>query len=56
MVVNKLENGVVTNKSYWKAIHEGQIISLGRHEDVLKKVDDKHWVFESRKVYKTWAK
>jgi len=54
-VVIKTKGEEITNQSYWKAILNGEIISLGRHEDTFEKREGR-WYFKNRTIYKTWAK
>ena len=56
--LQSLPDGTVANESYWQAITDGQIISMGIHTDVLE-VDphnSQNWLFRSRKIYHTWSK
>ena len=43
------------NKSYWKAIKNGEIISYGQHLDDLMKIDGK-WYLNKRIIIHIWAK
>ncbi|CAM9267586.1 unnamed protein product [Ectocarpus fasciculatus] len=52
--VTETEEGV-TNKSYWKAIDGGEIVSTGIHEDILMQIEGK-WLIKSRIIKHTWTK
>ena len=52
--VTVTEAGVM-NKSYWKAIDGGEIVSTGIHEDILMKVGGK-WLIKARVIRHTWTK
>ncbi|CAF0868147.1 unnamed protein product [Didymodactylos carnosus] len=43
------------NNSYWQAIKDGIIITIGTHMDELKKVDGK-WKIQKRTVLVKWTK
>jgi hypothetical protein len=43
------------NLSYWKAISDGQVISLGIHRDLLAKTAGK-WRVRHRVIEHTWTK
>ena len=54
-VVIEIEQDSATNRSYWKAIVGGEIISQGRHFDTFKKVDG-IWKFDKRIITFSWTK
>eukprot|EP00164_Ancoracysta_twista_P004066 GFYU01005457.1.p2 GENE.GFYU01005457.1~~GFYU01005457.1.p2 ORF type:complete len:145 (-),score=34.92 GFYU01005457.1:1123-1557(-) len=53
-----IENGVtfVNSVSYWKCIDGGEIVSQGKHEDLLRIMPDGQAKFISRKVTHDWTK
>ena len=53
VVIQGSDSGA-TNTSYWKAIFEGRIVSLGRHEDTFVKADGGGWKFSERKIIHAW--
>jgi len=57
LVLSSTDERIVTNKSYWKAIKNGEFISVGTHEDefVLME-DDKSWKCRKRTIKHTWTK
>ena len=62
MVIEYESATTATNKSYWQAIQEGQIIAYGIHEDILKKQlkgirpYQGTWLFQERKITHLWRK
>jgi hypothetical protein len=47
--------GIARNVSYWKAVDNGEIISLGVHRDILAKSEGR-WMVRQRVVEHTWTK
>jgi hypothetical protein len=46
----------VGNVSYWSAYRSGQLISMGRHEDVLvHESESGEWKFKRRVVLHSWS-
>jgi hypothetical protein len=44
-----------TNRSYWKALDGGEVVSTGIHEDQLVRPDDV-WLISKRVIRHTWTK
>mmetsp|Transcript_35648 Transcript_35648/g.72654 ORF Transcript_35648/g.72654 Transcript_35648/m.72654 type:complete len:164 (-) Transcript_35648:139-630(-) len=52
-----LPDGRVANESYWYAVMDGKMTSMGIHTDILVvEPETKQWVFQSRKIVHTWTK
>ncbi len=50
------EVNTAKNTSYWKALSGDQVLSMGKHIDLLHKCEDGEWKFFSRKVIFVWTK
>ena len=49
------DEGIVTNKSYWQAQHEGSVVSYGTHTDTI--INERgSWLFKHRDISHSWRK
>ncbi len=48
--------GICTNESYWQALLDGELMSVGLHSDVLERQPTGEWLFKERVIYHTWSK
>merc|ERR1711934_1105052 len=55
VVLSQESEGLVTNRSYWKAIKDGEIISVGIHEDSFQLVEGR-WLCKERVIRHLWTK
>ena len=47
---------ILTNESYWHAVANGGIVSMGIHTDVLQRQINGQWKFRSRIIWHSWTK
>merc|ERR1712215_459125 len=57
VVLSRLSESLISNRSYWKAIKSGQCISVGVHEDQFVFVEEENtWKCSRRVIKHTWTK
>ena len=55
VVVTDASLATATNRSYWKALEGGDVVSTGIHEDALA-VEGGDWKIASRRILHTWTR
>jgi len=55
VVLSQESEGLITNRSYWKALKGGEVISVGLHEDSFKLVGGQ-WLCNERVIHHLWTK